>query len=216
MLSKDPEKAGGWAETRQRKFEIVMEISMSQDIKGVRPRTNTSLIMSLRHFFHDFRPLLRILDEPLTHPAAYSPFTRLQRRYWAQDDPWSRSTTIRPAVDLTEDGKNYVVEAELPGVKKENVAVRIGDNGRSITIEGKTTTRSQPQNSGEASAPAEEPNTKEISAERTFTGSLSFLRTVWLPQPVDTKSVTAKLEDGVLTVTVPRAEEQGSVQVQVE
>lgn len=42
----------------------------------------------------------------------------------------------RPAVDVTEDGGHYVVETELPGVKKEDVKVRIGDGGRSITIEG--------------------------------------------------------------------------------
>ena len=49
-----------------------------------------------------------------------------------------------------------------------------------------------------------------------FTGSSSFTRTVLLPQPVDSSKVTAKLEDGVLTVTIPKAAETGSVQVNVE
>lgn len=44
-------------------------------------------------------------------------------------------------MDVTEEGKHYIVEAELPGVKKENIEVRIGDGGRSITIEGKIVDR---------------------------------------------------------------------------
>ena len=40
-------------------------------------------------------------------------------------------------MDLSEQGDNYIVEAELPGVKKENIEVRVGEGGRSITIEGK-------------------------------------------------------------------------------
>lgn len=43
----------------------------------------------------------------------------------------------RPAIDVADKGDKYVVDADLPGVPKENVEVRIGDNGRSITIEGK-------------------------------------------------------------------------------
>lgn len=41
--------------------------------------------------------------------------------------------------DMTEseDGNSYIVEAEIPGVKKENLEVRIGDGGRSVTVEGK-------------------------------------------------------------------------------
>jgi len=43
----------------------------------------------------------------------------------------------RPAIDVSDKGDKYIVDADLPGVPKENVEVRIGDNGRSITIEGK-------------------------------------------------------------------------------
>lgn len=48
---------------------------------------------------------------------------------------------LQPAVDVASQGNKYVIEAELPGVKKENVNVRIGDGGRSITIEGKVVSR---------------------------------------------------------------------------
>jgi HSP20 family protein len=55
-----------------------------------------------------------------------------------------------------------------------------------------------------------------ISLEREFTGQSSFTRTISLPQPVDTNNVSAKLEDGVLVVTVPKAEQAGRVKVDIE
>jgi HSP20 family protein len=55
------------------------------------------------------------------------------------DDPLFPSpTAVRPAVDVTEEGDKYILDADLPGVKKENVDIRIGDGGRSVTIQGKT------------------------------------------------------------------------------
>ena len=60
------------------------------------------------------------------------------------------------------------------------------------------------------------PESTALSTERLFSGTSTFTRTVVLPQPVDSSKVTAKLSDGVLTVTVPKAEDTGSVQVNVE
>lgn len=55
-----------------------------------------------------------------------------------------------------------------------------------------------------------------ISTERHFAGTSTFTRTVWLPRPIDSSGVSAKLEDGVLTLTVPKAVEQGSTRINVE
>jgi HSP20 family molecular chaperone IbpA len=43
-----------------------------------------------------------------------------------------------------------------------------------------------------------------------------FSRTIWLPRPVDPNKVSAKLQDGILTLTIPKAEDKGSVKVDVE
>ena len=59
---------------------------------------------------------------------------------------------------------------------------------------------------------ADTPN--QISTERTVFGN--FSRTVWLPRPVDASKVSAKLNDGILTVTVPKAEDKGSTVIPVE
>ncbi|KAI0761967.1 HSP20-like chaperone [Trametes elegans] len=207
--------------------------------------------MSLsRNFLRELRPLFRLLEEPLGRsPAAYSGPRSLF------DDPFFNSPALlRPAVDVSEQGDKYIVEAELPGVKKENVNVRIGDGGRTLTIEGKVFSRSAggPQQAQAAdasssgategasggtsaraplivaideltttSAGSQALTTKQsestaLSTERVFSGTSSFTRTVVLPQPVDSSKVTAKLSDGVLTVTVPKAEDAGSVQINVE
>ncbi|KAI0317776.1 HSP20-like chaperone [Amylostereum chailletii] len=192
--------------------------------------------MSLaRQFFREFRPLFRMLEEPLgRHPG----FTALPSRVFL-DDPFfnaSLSQVARPAVDVTEEGDQYVVEAELPGVKREDIDVRIGDGGRSVTIEGKivqrsalpaiaeaaTTTVDVNNAATEGSEPSattvakQEQPSNQLSVERTFSGSTTFTRTVYLPRPVDANGVSAKLADGILTLRIPRAEELGSVKINVE
>jgi HSP20 family molecular chaperone IbpA len=126
--------------------------------------------MISRQFVRDLRPFFRMFDEPFTRsPALWgasngrSPF----------DHPLlNLRSGLRPAVDVTDRGKSYVVEAELPGVKKENVEVHIGDNGRSITIEGKVFSRTS------QSPPTAETDTKGSStsgpaAEGMLLGSIS-------------------------------------------
>ncbi|KAL0578637.1 hypothetical protein V5O48_003380 [Marasmius crinis-equi] len=184
--------------------------------------------MSIRQILHEVRPLFRLLEEPIARPPTY--FGLRARPFF--DDPFFNSPALptRPAVDLTEDGNKFIVEADLPGVQKENVEVRVGDNGHSITISGKTSTG--PQASEQTPSPSSEPvqsgesettgqslvqsKPNQISTERQQFSTAQFTRTVWLPQPVDGSHVAAKLKDGVLTVTIPKLEDKESVVVPVE
>ncbi|KAL1757891.1 HSP20-like chaperone [Schizophyllum commune] len=188
--------------------------------------------MSLSRILNEFRPLVRMLDEPLFRaPGYYNPGFR--GRSALLDDPFFQSLNTRPAVDVSEDGNKYIVEAEVPGVKKDALEIRVGDGGQSLTIEGRFGSRqggeAQPAaENAQASASATEgegtsdstavtkaadaPN--QISTERTVFGN--FTRTVWLPRPVDASKVSAKLNDGILTVTVPKAEDKGSTVIPVE
>ena len=212
--------------------------------------------MSLtRQFLREFRPLFRMLEEPFGRQPAYMGAFPHARSLL--EDPWfQHSNALRPAVDVSEEGVNYVIEAELPGVKKENVQVRVGDGGQSVTIEGKivnrrsTTEASQPNASSETGSSGAEitqategrpfvlllfkkaglptshfigtttvtsaPESTQISAERSFVGTSTFTRTVWLPRRVDPSNVSAKLSDGVLTVTIPKAQDADSVEVPVQ
>lgn len=73
------------------------------------------------------------------------------------DDPFfglARSG-LRPAVDVAEEGNSYIIEAELPGVRKEDINVEVGDNGRSVIIQGKIVPRKREQPVVDASANGE-------------------------------------------------------------
>lgn len=98
-----------------------------------------------RQILNEFRPLFRMLEEPFSRSPTYMGYPART----VFDDPFFNSPLLnRPAVDVTEEGDKYILEADLPGVKKENLEVRIGDAGRSVTIQGKVVDkRSQPQSS---------------------------------------------------------------------
>ena len=55
-----------------------------------------------------------------------------------------------------------------------------------------------------------------ISSERLFVGNTTFSRTVWLPRPADATKVSAKLMDGVLTLTISKLNDREAVRVSVE
>ena len=67
-----------------------------------------------------------------------------------------------------------------------------------------------------SAAVTQAPESNQLTTERSFTSNTSFTRTVYLPRAVDTNNVSAKLTDGVLTVTVAKAEDPASVQINVE
>ena len=95
-----------------------------------------------------------------------------------------------PAVDLYEDKDNVYVKAELPGMKKEEIEVTLHDGTLSI--------------SGERKVENKVKNSEVYRAERFFG---RFQRTVTLPVPVAVDKVKAQYKDGVLTITLPKAEE---------
>ncbi|KAH9049914.1 HSP20-like chaperone [Lactarius hengduanensis] len=165
----------------------------------------------IRQLFNEFRPLFRMLEGPLG--GRFGAFGVPSRSIL--DDPFFNAPRFaRPAVDVSEDGNQYIVETELPGVKKEDVEVRIGDGGRSVTIEGNII-------QGKGYAGGSEPIASDSSAprlavERSFTGSSRFTRTIWLPRPGDANGVLANLADGILTLKIPKAEENDTVKIKVK
>lgn len=113
-----------------------------------------------RQLFREFRPFFQMLDEPLGFGRQITRSSYPTTRSLFDDPSFNVASHARPAVDVSEDGNSYIVEAELPGVKKEDVDVRIGDGGRSVTIEGRILRRgggseaSQAEASTSAAAPA--------------------------------------------------------------
>lgn len=104
-----------------------------------------------------------------------------------------------PAVDITEDEKEYLVKAEIPEVKKEDVKVTVENN--LLTI------------SGERKFEKEEKGKKYHRIERSYG---SFVRSFSLPDDVDSSKVDAKFTDGVLTVHVAKSEAARPKQIEVK
>ena len=95
-----------------------------------------------------------------------------------------------PAMDLYEDKDNFFVRAELPGMKREEIDVSLHDG--SLTISGER------KNEGEF-------KDAEVCRSERFVGR--FQRTVTLPTAVSADKVKAQYKDGILTITLPKAEE---------
>lgn len=102
-----------------------------------------------------------------------------------------------PAVDIQETPDQYIVTAEVPGMSRDDLDIRVHD-GR-ITIAG--VRRERPRQCEQY--------------HRVERGHGSFSRTFSLPVPVDSDRVTADLRDGVLTVTCPKADDNAARRIQV-
>jgi HSP20 family protein len=103
-----------------------------------------------------------------------------------------------PALDLYQSNDNVVAVVELPGMRKEDIEISLHDGTLTITGERKR-----------------ESNSNGEKAERTERYIGRFRRTVALPTRVDTGKVSATYRDGILTVTLPKAEEVKPKQIQV-
>jgi len=91
-----------------------------------------------------------------------------------------------PAVDVTEDDKEFLVKAELPDMKKEEVKVSVEQGNLTI--------------SGERRAEKEEKGKKFHRVERSYG---SFMRRFSLPEGVDATKINAEFKDGLLCVHLP-------------
>jgi HSP20 family protein len=104
-----------------------------------------------------------------------------------------------PLVDISEDEKEYLVKAELPEVKKEDVKLTVQDNVLSIT--------------GERKYEKEEKGRKYHRVERAYG---SFMRSFTLPEDADATKVAADYKDGVLRVHVPKSEKAKPKSIEVK
>jgi len=100
-----------------------------------------------------------------------------------------RQDAFVPHMDMAEGKNEVVVTIELPGVNKEDVKISLEKDLLSI--------------SGERKGSAKAGDVKTITSERP---SGKFSRTVRLPYEIEASAVGAELADGLLTVTLPKAE----------
>jgi len=102
-----------------------------------------------------------------------------------------------PALDLYQNNDNVVAVVEVPGMRKEDIDISLHDG--MLTIAGERQT-----SSGEGE-----------NSERTERYSGKFRRSITLPTRVDAGKVSATYKDGILTITLPKAEEAKPKKVEV-
>ncbi len=104
-----------------------------------------------------------------------------------------------PLVDISEDEKEYLVKAELPEIKKEDVKLTVQDDVLCI--------------SGERKYEKEEKGKKYHRMERTYG---SFMRSFTLPEDADGSKVAAEYKDGILKVHLPKSEKAKPKSIEVK
>ncbi len=104
-----------------------------------------------------------------------------------------KANCTAPAINVKENDKAYTVELAAPGMKKEDFNVHINDDGNLIIK------MEQKQEHKE-----EDKNTRYLRREFSYS---KFEQTLILPDDVEKTKISAKVENGVLTVELPKVEE---------
>lgn len=118
-----------------------------------------------------------------------------EKNFAGREDTRSQEQYITPPVDIYENGSGLVVKADLPGVPKEGLDVRVENS--LLTIRGKAS----------HVAPGD-PVYREY-------GLVNFFRQFELSDRVDQAKISAELKNGVLTLHLPKAEEAKPRRVEI-
>ena len=108
-------------------------------------------------------------------------------------------TPRSPALDVSETDKAYSVRIDVPGVKKEDVKVSI--DGRRVSVEAKT-----------GSTEEKKEGDRVVYRERSMS---SYARSFTLPAEVDSVASTARLENGVLMLELPKRGAPAASQIKI-
>ena len=107
--------------------------------------------------------------------------------------------TWAPAVDIYETPDSIVLQAELPGLSKDDIDIQVRDNV--LTLKG------------ERRSEKEVKEGNYLRVERAYGG---FQRAFTLPAAVQADKIRAVFKDGVLDVSIPKAEEAKSKQIKID
>jgi HSP20 family protein len=118
------------------------------------------------------------------------PFFRLFDSFFNSDAQGEETRAWVPPVDIQENGDAYLFHAELPGMSKDDIHITLENSVLRVSGERKFEKDAKKEN--------------YHRVERTYG---TFTRTFTLPTPVDPEKVQAAFENGILTITVPKAEQ---------
>ena len=103
----------------------------------------------------------------------------------------SSRTSSMPAVNIREDEKNYILDLAIPGMDKKDLKIDISDDVLTISSESKE----------------ESSEEKDGYKKKEFNYS-SFCRSFYIPENVNREKIGANYKDGILTVSLPKMEEE--------
>lgn len=115
------------------------------------------------------------------------------------DDEGLLPSTWNPPVDIAEHDDTFVVRMELPGVSRDDVKISMQQN--QLTVRGEK---------------KRETETKKSDFQRVERCYGSFQRTFTLPSVVKAEKIDATYRDGILTITLPKAEEAKAKEIEIK
>ena len=142
-------------------------------------RRSPNGVYAIRPFFRRFN----LLDE----------VEEMAKRAW--------DTGMTPRVDMYEEDNQVVVKAELPGISKKDIDIKLEEDVLTIKAEKKEETEEG------------EEGTAHYTRERRFG---QYIRSMTLPGKVDAENISATLKKGVLEIKLPRAEEPETKHIDIK
>eukprot|EP00761_Pharyngomonas_kirbyi_P010961 gb/GECH01010984.1/.p1 GENE.gb/GECH01010984.1/~~gb/GECH01010984.1/.p1 ORF type:complete len:153 (+),score=47.27 gb/GECH01010984.1/:1-459(+) len=143
-----------------------------------------------------------LFDPFFDAPLVRKPVPRQVKKQSRNNDKGNKVEAWRPPVDIKESDNNLILEVELPGLKKTDINLEFNNEDRSLTI------------SGESKKHKSQENETTYRRERYYG---SFQRIFVLPENCDQNSISAKMEHGVLFVSIPKVErKQESKKINIE
>ncbi|MCM1985514.1 Hsp20/alpha crystallin family protein [Methanococcoides seepicolus] len=112
---------------------------------------------------------------------------------------WFEDKTRAPLMDIKEEDNDVIVTTDLPGIDKKDVEISVRDDVLEIHAECKKESESEKEG--------------YVQKERTYS---SFSRSAVLPSVVSDEGAKAKLENGVLTITLPKTKAEEKTKIMIE
>ncbi|MEM2786417.1 MAG: Hsp20/alpha crystallin family protein [Candidatus Nitrosotenuis sp.] len=119
---------------------------------------------------------------------AFENFRREFERSFALLPSFSTQKVASMSCDIADEGDKYTIKVEIPGVKKDEIKLNVSDSTLEISAQHK-----------------EEEEEKKKNYIRKERSEVSYYRTIPLPEKIVSDKAQAKLTDGILNITVPKA-----------
>ena len=136
---------------------------------------------------------------PFYHPLSlFEDIDAFMRGLWHSWQPFALGERLLPQTDMYEENGRLVLKTELPGVNKEDLDITLEGDRLTIKAEKKEETVE---------------GTTHHARERYYG---QYLRSITLPYPIKEEKVSATLEEGVLEINLPKAEEVKAKKIEIK